>query len=227
MSKKSAQVVVAQEIEVMADGTKRANRVVINADGTGWVAEFFKTHFSIGTIHSTQSTWAPNPDMTMTGQREDFRQWAIANAGLAGATWTPEDLRQDWNIRVPKYENDGLVQQDINKMIVDLVLVDLADYVRNLKLTYIRADFEDIVPVYKTSKGADIKYVTDGKYDKNGNWAWATIQTTLVFDHEGTEVYITRDFQLVSGCLKKMRITKPEFEAEVKDQISKSEVAGA
>lgn len=214
-------------IEVMEDGTKRANRVVINADGTNWVAEFFKTHFSIGTINSKDTDWSPKADLTLTGQREDFRQWAIENAHLAGATWKPEDMREDWNVRVPKYENDQLVYQDINKMITDLVLEDLAEYIRKYKLTYLRADFEDIVPTYTTSKGNPIQYVTDGKYDKNGNWAWGTISTTLVFDHEGTEVYVTRNFELVSGCLKKMRITKPDFEAEVRDQISKAEVAGA
>lgn len=225
MSKKSAQL-VAEVIE-MEDGVKRANRIVVEPIGTAWLATFYKTHFEIGTINSAQTAWVPNPDMTMTGQREDFRLWAIKNADIAGADWVPDDLRQDWNIRVANYNTDELVHTDIEKMIADLVLPNLIEYTTKLKVQYLRADFEDIVPTYTTSKGNPIQYVTDGKYDKNGNWAWGTIQTTLVFDHDGTEVYVTRNFELVSGCLKKMRITKPDFEAEIKAQIAVAEVVGA
>lgn len=215
-----------KEVVVMNAMDKRANRVVINAnENGGWTAEFFKTHFSIGTIDSEKTEWVADKNKTMTGQREDFRQWAIDHCAMAGATWVPDDLREDWNVRVAKYETDELVQRDIDKMIADLVLPNI-DYAKH-GLSYMRAEFEEIIPITKTSKGADIKYVSDGKYDKNGNWAWCTIPTTLVFDHEGTEIYVTRNFEIISGCLKKMRITKPEFEIEVKSQIAVAEVVNA
>lgn len=206
---------------------RRANRVVVNSNGDGWTAEFFKTHFTIGTIDSQNTSWVADSTQTITGQRESFRMWAIENCDLAGATWIPEDLREDWNVRVPKYTTDELVYQDIDKMIDDLVLPNLVTEIVKLGVKFLRADKEDIVPTYTTSKGAEIKYVTDGKYDKTGNWAWGTISTTLVFDHNGAEIYVTRNFELVSGCLKKMRITKPEFEAEIKGQIVVAEVVGA
>lgn len=206
---------------------RRANRVVVNANGDSWVAEFYKTHFLIGTIDSSSTNWTPNSNQTVTGQREDFRQWAITNCEIAGATWIPDDLRQDWNIRVAQYSNDELVFEDINKMIEDLVMPNLVSILAKTGCKYLRADFEDIVPTTKNSKGNEIKYVSDGKYDKNGNWAWCTIPTTLVLDHEGSEIYVTRNFEIVSGCLKKMKITKPEFEQEIRSQIAVAEVVGA
>ena len=42
----------------------RANRVAVKADGENFVADFYRTHKAIGSIHSENTEWVAPEDAT-------------------------------------------------------------------------------------------------------------------------------------------------------------------
>lgn len=206
----------------------RANRVAVKVNGDHFVADFYRTHKAIGSIHSENTEWvAPESATNKTSQRESFRQWVIEHAGEFGIDWKPEDMRTAGNIRKARYTNDQeLIDDATNMMIAEMKsLVDKCKY----PIEWNGVQYEDIIPMTHTSGGRDLSTmgIIDGKYEKSGNWAWAEIIFMTVFKYKKEECYIKTAMQLVSGQLKKTGMGITEFNAKVKEEIIDAGLAKA
>ena len=197
----------------------RANRIAVQVIDTGYKADFYRTHKHLATLLSEDTTWVADETANKSAQREDFRKWAIEHAEVVGILWNPNDMRAEDNKRVAKYENDEMLKEDAK----DMLWSDLYNLVLdcNLGVAFGSLTADIITPMTKTAKGYDLSKmgVIDGKYEKNGNWAWAEVEMTLTITKEGQEIYYTTKVQLVSGQLKKPHITKTNFTEEIKQSL--------
>lgn len=198
----------------------RANRVAVKADGENFIADFYRTHKAVGSIHSENTEWvAPEDATNKTATRESFRSWAIAHCEEFGIEWNPKDLRAPGNIRNPKYDSDQSLIDDAMGMVLGEMrtLVDKCKY----PITWGGVAHEDITPMTHTGTGRDLSTlgILDGKYEKSGNWAWADLKFILTFKYNEEECYLAIIMKLVSGQLKKTGMGIMEFNDKVKAEI--------
>jgi hypothetical protein len=203
----------------------RANRVAVKSNGDNFVADFYRTHKSVGSIHSEDTEWvSPEDAINKTAQRESFRLWAIANCVNYGIYWKPEDLRTPNNIRNPKYDSDEVLINDAMSMAIDEMrsLVEKCKY----GIQWGSIAHEDIIPLTHTGIGRDLSTlgIANGKYIKSGNWAWADIKFVITFKYKGEECYITITMKLVSGQLKKTGMGIMEFNDKIKAELIDAEL---
>lgn len=196
----------------------RANRVAVKADGENFVADFYRTHKPVGSIHSENTDWkAPADAVNKTTVRESFRQWAIENCKDWNINWDPIDRRE--NARKAKYDSDQALIEDATDIVASemAVLVDKCKY----PIEFEGITHEDIFPLTKTGTGRDLSSmgIIDGKYEKSGNWAWADIKFALTIKYKNEECYMIVTAKLVSGQLKKVGMGITEFNNKVKDEI--------
>lgn len=204
----------------------RANRVAVKANGDNFVADFYRTHKAIASIHSENTDWvAPEDATNKTAARESFRQWIIANAEEYNINWDPADKRSDSNVRRARYETDESLVEDAMCMIIPQmkVLVEKCKY----PIEWAGISHEDIIPMTHTGSGRslDTMGIVGGKYEKTGNWAWAELGFVTIFKFKGEECYVTTPMQLVSGQLKKVNMGITEFTSKVKEEIINSGLA--
>lgn len=197
----------------------RANRVAVKANGENYVADFYRTHKAIASVHSELTDWQKPADANKTLERESFRKWAIEHAEDYNIDWKPQDMRAENNMRRPKYESDQALVDDAIKMLIPEMraLVDKCKY----PIEWAGINHEDTVPLETTSTGRDLSTmgIIDGKYEKSGNWAWADINFTVTFKYKNEENYIPVTMQLVSGQLKKNGMGITEFTCKVRQEI--------
>lgn len=204
----------------------RANRVAVKANGENFVADFYRTHKAIGCINSEDTDWvAPEDATNKTAARESFRQWAITNCAEWGIDWKPQDMRSSGNIRKAKYDSDQALIDDAMSMLIPEMraLIDKCKY----PIEWSGVNYEDIEPMTHTGTGRELSTmgIIDGKYEKSGNWAWATLKFMVTFKYKGEECYIITHMQLVSGQLKKTGIGITEFNSKVKAEILDAKLA--
>lgn len=212
----------------MAGTLMRANRVTVKANGENFVADFYRTHKAIASMHSENTEWNPPQDATnKSAARESFRQYAISHAEDVNVDWKPQDMRTEGNIRKQRYTSDQELIDDATSMIMPEMraLVDKCKY----GIEWGGVQYEDIVPLTQTGTGRDLSTmgIIDGKYEKSGNWAWAEVVFMTVFKYKGEECYIKTVMQLVSGQLKKTGIGITEFNNRVKAEIIDAGLATA
>lgn len=212
----------------MAGTLMRANRVAVKANGENFVADFYRTHKAIASMHSENTEWNPPQDATnKSAARESFRQYAISHAEDVNVDWKPQDMRTEGNIRKQRYTSDQELIDDATSMIMPEMraLVDKCKY----GIEWGGVQYEDIVPLTQTGTGRDLSTmgIIDGKYEKSGNWAWAEVVFMTVFKYKGEECYIKTVMQLVSGQLKKTGIGITEFNNRVKAEIIDAGLATA
>lgn len=201
---KSVAEATTSTTETMATAElKRANRVAIVATEIGFQAEFWKTHKKVATIQSQETGWLVNPNQNRSAQREDFRTWVTTHSTDLGIAWNPQDQRTDENKRLAKYHTDD----DLGKDTLALIQGDITEFITKspYEVTISDMTIDEITPVGISSKGTDLSKlgVIDGRYEKNGNWAWANIGICITLKVEDTEIYVSIESQLVSGQLKK------------------------
>jgi hypothetical protein len=197
----------------MAD-TKRANRVAVSKTEDGYKADFFKTHDHIATVDSKGTEWKP-AGLSQTADRESFRQWAVDNAEKYGVLWQPELQQQAWDRKYDKYENNEQVERDAAELMWYTVSELCYKCSYRAELREIKLD--SIVPIHQTTKGNPIPYCTDGKYDKNGNWAWADLQMEVHVQINGADIDIVYPMQIISGQIKKITLSKKDIDQMIKD----------
>lgn len=210
--------------------TNRANRVAVKADGCGgYVADFYRTHKFVGTVLSNDTEWVKPEGANKSGERESFRQYVVDNSDKYGIEWKPQDMRADSNVRRARYETDEMLIEDALEMLKPQMqaLADKCKY----EIKIMNIAHEDIVPVLETATGRDLTTmgITDGKYNKSGNWAWADIKFTIILKYKEfeEELYMMVTMNLVSGQLKKVGMGITEFNTRVKDEIIQSGIATA
>lgn len=207
----------------------RANRVAVKANGENIVADFYRTHKAVATIHSENTDWqAPESATNKLAARESFRMWAIEHAEEYGIQYDAVDRRSADNIRVPKYETDEILIKDAMGMIVP-EMKTLADKCANkYPIEWAGVEHDEIVPMTTTASGKDLSKLNigNGRYGNGeGNWAWAIIKFIVKFKFKGEECYIPVQMQLVSGQLKKTGMGITDFTAKVKAEIIANNLA--
>ena len=198
----------------------RANRVAVKSNGENFIADFYRTHKAVGSIHSENTDWTPSDDITnKTAMRESFRTWAITNCADWNIEWNPKDMRAPENVRKPKYNNDQTLIDDAMSMLIP----EMQTLTEKCKYPIIWEDvsYEEIIPMTHTETGRELSTlgIADGKYKKTGNWAWADIKFVMTFKYNNEECYIPITMKLVSGQLKKCGIGIMEFNERVKAEI--------
>lgn len=200
---------------------QRANKVSVKPLGDGYQADFYRTHKHIATMMSGETGWeCPKDAANKTAEREDFRKFAIGHAADIQVEYDPEDRRTPRNTRIPTYADDGMVQVDAANMLttdIKNLLNESNPYGVEVK----DVTMESITPKTMTSKGTslDLLGITDGKY-LNGNWAWADIDMVVTFTAaDGTEFPMLYPMELVSGQLKKNRLTKTSFTDGIYEEL--------
>ena len=213
----------------MADNM-RANRVAIKANGENFIATFYRTHTIVADIHSENTEWKAPADGNKALIREDFRKWITENAGVFNIEYNPTDRRADGNVRKANYTTDDELVNDAMAMLLPQMqglAGKVTEKYHNIEWGGVAHD--EIVPSQTTGSGRDLSTmrITDGKYNKSGNWAWAVLKFTVTMKYNGNEVYIPTEMQLVSGQLKKADMGIQKFTDVVKAEIIAAGLATA
>ena len=210
----------------MSENLVRANKVTVNVveDGS-YKADFYRTHKHICTINSADTEFKALDGMTKSGIRELFRAHVIEHAEEYGVEWNPTDMRADGNIRKSSYETDQELVDDAMAMLLPM-MKQLADNCK-YPIEWRGINHEDISATEFTAKGTDLKSlgIVDGKYEKSGKWAWATIGFTVTLAFKGEEIYSPIKMELVSGQLKKPKIGITAFNEMIKHEIIDAGIA--
>ena len=208
----------------------RANRVAIKANGENFIATFYRTHTIVADIHSENTEWKAPADGNKALIREDFRKWITENASVFKIGYDPTDRRGDGNVRKANYTTD----EELGNEAMAMLLPQMQDLAGKVTEKYPNIEWggvahDEIVPSQTTGSGRDLSTmgITDGKYNKSGNWAWAVLKFTVTMKYSGNEVYIPTEMQLVSGQLKKADMGIQKFTDAVKAEIIAAGLATA
>lgn len=198
------------------NNTMRANKLSVRPEGEGFIAEFYRTHVKVATINSADTVWKPIADSNKSAQREDFRQFMATVAEVFCIAYDPTDRRTDDNKRMATYSTDADLSLDVVLMVQDDVQAFITKMPDSALITEIDISVDDIRPMTHTTKGTDLTTmgIYDGRYLKNGNWAWADIDVVVTLKVGDTEIYQPIAMQLVSGQLKKMHMTQTAWNTD-------------
>lgn len=200
----------------------RANKLTVKtlSDGT-LQADFYRTHKHLTSTTPADIGFTIDTKANKTMVREMFRQWCAEHSAMVGIDYDPINRQTIENTRLAKYATEEEVLNDATNMVardVDRFIEKLPDllkvHVKDSKLT-----MDSLTPKTTTAKGTLLSQmgIEDGKYLSNGNWAWADIEGTVTLTTtKGEEVYIPLSLELVSGQLKKFRMTQTQFNDAVK-----------
>ena len=195
----------------------RANKLTVKADGNGnLVADLFRTHKHIATIKVEETGFVPDPDSTKSATREDFRKFVAEHAADWGIDYDPTDRRTEANLRKATYKTEADVIEDAIAMVTPDIEAFIAKMPNGNLITNWVIGVESLTAKTKTSKGTDLALmgIEDGRYVSNGNLAWFDIEGLVTMKCGNTEIYQTIQMELVSGQLKKFRMTQTQWNTE-------------
>lgn len=198
------------------NNNNRANKLVVKTNDGHLQADFFRTHKHIATICDNETGYTPDTSATKSAIREGFRKYMADNAEAYGVTYDPTDHRTEQNVRKATYATEADVAEDA----IDMVASDITTFISKMPHADMVDDhqitIESLTPKTKTSKGTDLAMmgIEDGKYVSNGNLAWFDIEGMVTMSCHGTEIYQTISMELVSGQLKKFRMTQTQWNTE-------------
>lgn len=195
----------------------RANKLTVKVDGNGnLVADLFRTHKHIATIKVEETGFVPNPDSTKSAIREDFRKFVAEHAADWGIDYDPTDRRTEANLRKATYKTEADVIEDAIAMVTPDIEAFIAKMPNGNLITNWVIGVESLTAKTKTSKGTDLALmgIEDGRYVSNGNLAWFDIEGLVTMKCGNTEIYQTIQMELVSGQLKKFRMTQTQWNTE-------------
>ena len=198
---------------------ERANKLTIKALDNGHLqADFYRTHKHIITVCDNETGFIPSDDaQTKTAIREEFRKFMADHAADVGVNFDPADRRAEQNIRKATYKTENDVREDAIAMVTPDIEIFVgkmphADMVKGWDISV-----DTMIPKTKTSKGSDLAMmgIEDGKYMSNGNLAWFDIEGVVTLQVGDQEIYQGIKMELVSGQLKKFRMTQTQWNTEV------------
>lgn len=202
----------------------RANKLTVKvlADGT-MQADFYRTHKHLLTVAQPDTAYKVDPNANKTLTREMFRQYMADHATEYGINYDPTNRQTADNIRIAKYTTAEEVLADAAEMVQPDIKTFYGKCPWADHISHIEAVMESLTAKTTTAKGTDLATmgIEDGKYLSNGNWAWADIEGTIVMvllDGK-TEIYVPIKLELVSGQLKKFRMTQTQFNDAVKADL--------
>ena len=191
---------------------ERANRLTITQmDGT-FVGTFYRTHRRLMQIASVETGWKADEGANATANRESFRNYLQEHASGFGLTWNPAKQAQAWERKHQKYYTDEQVWEDATTMLN-------AEMPRILKAIDKDATIGKITLDGIWASDEDRPYCTKGRYDKDGAWAWAECKLAIGLTVGDEQIEITQTMQIVSGQLKKLKLTVAEIKQMVNDEL--------
>lgn len=202
----------------------RANKLTVKvlADGT-MQADFYRTHKHLLTVAQPDTTYKVDTKANKTLTREMFRQHMADHATEYGINYDPTNRQTADNIRIAKYTTAEEVLADAAEMVQPDIKTFYGKCPWADRISHIEAVMESLTAKTTTAKGTDLATmgIEDGKYLSNGNWAWADIEgtITMVLLDGKTEIYVPIKLELVSGQLKKFRMTQTQFNDAVKADL--------
>ena len=192
---------------------ERANRVTVaSTPSGGLIATYYRTHKRLAQVKSTDTTWQADEGANITAQRESFRTWVQEHANDYGVAWNPTQQAQAWERKHKKYHTDEQVAEDASTMLE-------AEISRITKLSGYDAAAGEITLDRICPSDADRPYCTRGRYDKDGAWAWADVKMAVTLTIDGHDVEVIQPMQIVSGQLKKVKLTKADIQQMIKDEM--------
>jgi hypothetical protein len=195
----------------------RANKLTVKVDGNGnLTADLFRTHKHITTIKMEDTSFKPNPDSTKSAIREDFRKFVAEHAADWGVDFDPTDHRTEANLRKATYQTEADVIEDAIAMVTPDISAFIAKMPHGDLVGCYTISMESLTAKTQTSKGTDLALmgIEDGRYASNGNLAWFDIEGLVTMKCGDTEIYQTIQMELVSGQLKKFRMTQTQWNTE-------------
>lgn len=195
----------------------RANKLTVKVDTNGnLIADLFRTHKHIATIRVEDTGFVPDPDSTKSAIREDFRKFVAEHAADWGIDYDPTDRRTEANLRKATYKTEADVIEDAIAMVTPDIEAFIAKMPHGDLITDHTISVESLTAKTQTSKGTDLALmgIEDGKYASNGNMAWFDIEGLVTMKCGDTEIYQTIQMELVSGQLKKFRMTQTQWNTE-------------
>lgn len=195
----------------------RANKLTVKVDTNGnLTADFFRTHKHIATIKVEETGFVPDPDSTKSAIREDFRKFVAEYAADWGVDYDPTDRRTEANLRKATYKSEIDVIDDAIAMVTPDIETFIAKMPHADMVSDWAIDIDSLIPKTQTSKGTDLALmgIENGRYSSNGNLAWFDIEGLVTMNCGGTEIYQTIKMELVSGQLKKFRMTQTQWNTE-------------
>lgn len=195
----------------------RANKLTVKVDSNGnLTADFFRTHKHIATIKAEETGFVPNPDSTKSAIREDFRKFVAEYAADWGVDYDPTDRRTEANLRKATYKTEADVIEDAIAMVTPDIEAFIAKMPHGDLVTDHIISVESLTAKTQTSKGTDLALmgIENGRYASNGNMAWFDIEGLVTMKCGDTEIYQTIQMELVSGQLKKFRMTQTQWNTE-------------
>lgn len=202
----------------------RANKLTVKVltDGT-MQADFYRTHKHLLTVAQPDTAYTVDPKANKTLTREMFRQYMADHATEYGINYDPTNRQTADNIRIAKYLTDEQVLTDAAEMVQPDIKTFYGKCPWRDRISHIETVMESLTAKTTTAKGTDLTTmgIEGGKYLSNGNWAWADIEgtITMVLLDGKTEIYVPIKLELVSGQLKKFRMTQTQFNDAVKADL--------
>lgn len=203
-----AQINTNEEYEAYVASFVRANRVTITATPDGYLARFFRTHRLVGEIPVTLAKSEDGTVAHSNEAREMAHNFAIAQCPSYEIEWAPEYQTQAWERKYQKYADDWQVGEDASTL-MDMALTGVAD-----KLGYEWEIRFDGCYARETS----LSYVEDGKYTKDGCWAWADIIMTVILTKDDISTEIPMQMEMVSGQIKKCKLNQTSLKAMIQTE---------
>lgn len=204
--------------------TIRANRLTVKALTNGTLqADLFRTHKHIATINSSDTSYQPQPDANKSAIREGFRAYVADHASEFGIDYDPTDRRTAENMRKASYLTEDDIREDAIAMITPDIEVFLSKMPHADLITGHSIAIETLTPKTHTSKGTDLSTmgIENGKYASNGKYAWLDIEGTVIMTTiKGEDIYKTFTLELVSGQLKKSRMTQTQWNLDAKQSLA-------
>lgn len=195
----------------------RSNKLTVKVSDGILQGDFFRTHKHLLTVSAPETGWTAPANANKTTERESFRLWLMEHADTYGILYDPTDRRAEANTRKATYKTEADVAEDA----VAMVAPDINTFVGKMpmadRISGHRITVESLTPKTHTSKGTDLATmgIEDGKYASNGNLAWFDIEGVVTMDTAKGEIYQTIRMELVSGQLKKFRMTQTQWNTEV------------
>lgn len=203
-----------EDFGAYVESFERANRCTVQATENGYVAKFYRTHKYIVSIEV--STVDEDGKVCHSNEaREKARVFAIGQCPSYEIYWSPEYQEQAWERKYKKYATDEQAFEDAETL-MNMALTGVAD-----KMGYEWSITADSIYAKDTNLG----YIEDGKYMKDGCWAWADIWMTVTLTKEDTTIDVPMVMDMVSGQIKKCKLTQALLSAKIQTEQDLQTVA--
>lgn len=206
----------------------RANRVSVQTIEGTFTGTFYRTHKKLITITESNTDYKRDDNQNSNEQREAFRAYLIANASDLDINYDPTKQQPSTGMVFPRQYDTDSVAMETGRDLVAPIINEWMDKIAkrtNQKITIDSIEAEAITPLDKVVNG-----VIDGKYEKNGCWAWAEVEVVITVTVGQITAYAICKPTIKSGQMSKpksvggFKFTQTGLQAELSQDIESLKV---